>query len=275
MGAWSLVSRSVYGLIIYLPRTMKIRIYEETRKVWNILSERSDPPDLALEMEVHKKVLSFFQVGECYYFIFNAVRGELDYMHPCVYDVLGYTVDECSITEMMLRIHPEDVGSFLEFEQAAVDFFSRLPPEKVLKYKVRYDLRVRKANGEYVRMLQQSTCIQHDETGAVLRTLCVHTDITHLKPGGPPVLSFVGLDGEPSFSNVEIRKMFTPAREVLTRREKEILRLVLAGMPSREIAIHLNISKLTVDKHRKNMLKKTGIKSAAELVVRAVKEGWV
>ncbi|WP_429047452.1 response regulator transcription factor [Chitinophaga sp. W3I9] len=46
-------------------------------------------------------------------------------------------------------------------------------------------------------------------------------------------------------------------------------------MPSREIAIHLNISKLTVDKHRKNMLKKTGIKSAAELVVKAVKEGWV
>lgn len=271
----SLAGRAVYRLTILFPRTMKIRIYEETRKVWNILSERNDPPDLALEMEVHKKVLSFFQVGECYYFIFNAVRGELDYIHPCVYDVLGYTPDECSITEMMQRIHPEDAPRFLEFEQAAVDFFSRLPPEKVLKYKMRYDLRVRKANGEYVRMLQQSTCIQHDETGAVLRTLCVHTDITHLKPTGAPVLSFVGLDGEPSFFNVEIRKKFMPAREVLTRREKEILRLVLAGMPSREIATHLNISKLTVDKHRKNMLKKTGIKSAAELVVRAMKEGWI
>ncbi|MEZ2442958.1 LuxR C-terminal-related transcriptional regulator [Chitinophaga sp. RCC_12] len=254
---------------------MTIRIYEETRKVWNILAERNDPPDLALEMEVHKKVLSFFQVGACYYFIFNAVKGELDFMHPGVYDVLGYNADECTITEMMSRIHPEDVASFLEFEQAAVDFFSRLPPEKVLKYKVRYDLRVRKANGEYVRLLQQSTCIQHDETGAVLRSLCVHTDITHLKPTGHPVLSFIGLEGEPSFTNVEIRKTLTPSREVLTKREKEILRLVLASMPSREIAIHLNISKLTVDKHRKNMLKKTGIKSAAELVVKAVKEGWV
>ena len=103
----------------------------------------------------------------------------------------------------------------------------------------------------------------------------MHTDITHLKSTGRPVLSFIGLDGEPSFTNVEIRKTLTPSREVLTKREKEILRLVLASMPSREIATHLNISKLTVDKHRKNMLKKTGIKSAAELVVKAVKEGWV
>jgi len=254
---------------------MKIRMYEEARKVWNILADRADPPDLALELEIHKKVLHFFQVGECYYFIFNAVRGELDYMHPAIQEVMGYHAHECTVPVLMSYIHPEDLGWFLEFEQATVNFFSALPIEKVLKYKARYDLRMKKANGEYVRILQQATCIQHDENGGVLRTLCVHTDITHLKPVGKPVLSFIGLEGEPSFANIDVKKGFRPTRQIITKREKEVLRLVLAGIPSREIATRLNISKLTVDKHRKNMLKKTGIKSAAELVVKALREGWV
>lgn len=253
---------------------LKIRLYEEARKIWNVMSESKDPPDLTLELEVHKKVLSFFQVGDFYYFIFNVVKGEFDYVHPAVQDLLGYNVHECTVSAMVNYIHPEDMGWFLDFENTAVAFFAELPPEKVLKYKVRYDLRVRKANGEYLRLLQQTTPIQHDGAGALLRTLVVHTDISHLKMSGRPVLSFIGLEGEPSFLNVEVKKAFIPAREVLTKREKEVLKLMLGGMSSREIALALNISRQTVDQHRKNMLKKTGIKSSTEMVVKAIKEGW-
>ena len=83
------------------------------------------------------------------------------------------------------------------------------------------------------------------------------------------------MDGEPSYLNVDIKKGFSPSHEVLTRREKQVLELLLLGMSSRKIAEELNISRQTVDKHRKNMLKKTGIRSSAEMVVKALKEGWV
>ena len=238
------------------------------------MSESKDPPDLALEPEINKKVLRFFQVGDFYYFIFNAVRGEFEYVHPGVYDMLGYKADECTVESMMNCIHPEDMGWFLDFEHTAVEFFAALPPEKILKYKVRYDLRLKKANGEYIRILQQVTPLQHTEAGELLRTLGVHTDITHLKPSGLPALSFIGFDGEPSYLDVAVKTAFIPAREILTKREKEVLCCMLDGMPTREIAGHLNISKQTVDKHRKNMLKKTGTKSSAEMMVRAIKEGW-
>jgi DNA-binding CsgD family transcriptional regulator len=254
---------------------MKILLYEEARKIWRIMTESKDPPALALELEIHKKVLSFFQVGDFYYFIFNAVKGEFDYVHPGVHDVLGYNAGDCTVAGMMNNIHPDDMGWFLDFENTAVGFFGNLPPEKVQKYKVRYDLRIKKADGEYLRLLQQTIAIQHDEKGQVLRTLVVHTDISHLKTAGTPALSFIGLDGEPSFLNVEVKKALTQARELLTKREKEVLQLMLSGMPSREIAVNLGISKQTIDKHRKNMLRKTGIKSSAEMVVKAVKEGWV
>jgi len=52
----------------------------------------------------------------------------------------------------------------------------------------------------------------------------------------------------------------------LTVREIEILKLVTIGMTSDEIAGHLNRSKYTIDTHRKNMLKKLGMRNTYELI---------
>ena len=52
----------------------------------------------------------------------------------------------------------------------------------------------------------------------------------------------------------------------LSEREKEVLNFVLKGFTSKEIAQKLFISKTTVDTHRRNILKKTGIKSTTELM---------
>jgi len=57
-----------------------------------------------------------------------------------------------------------------------------------------------------------------------------------------------------------------PQQELLTRREKEIVRLIARGRTSLQIAESLNLSKYTVDTHRKNIHKKLGIKSNTGLV---------
>ena len=56
----------------------------------------------------------------------------------------------------------------------------------------------------------------------------------------------------------------------LTKRERDILVLVAKGLMSKEIADKLNISIHTVISHRKNITKKTGIKSVAGLAVYAM-----
>lgn len=61
------------------------------------------------------------------------------------------------------------------------------------------------------------------------------------------------------------------AEEALSGRETEILVAVCRGLSNQEIADELFISKRTVDKHRANILEKTGCKNTASLVVYAIK----
>lgn len=63
--------------------------------------------------------------------------------------------------------------------------------------------------------------------------------------------------------------------EELSQRESEILLHICRGESNNEIADALFISKRTVDKHRSNILAKTGCKNTANLVVYAIKNRLV
>ncbi|HEX4585427.1 MAG TPA: response regulator [Burkholderiaceae bacterium] len=53
--------------------------------------------------------------------------------------------------------------------------------------------------------------------------------------------------------------------EGLTRREREIMQLVAAGLPNKEIARSLGISHRTVEVHRARVMQKTGVTNLVEL----------
>lgn len=61
----------------------------------------------------------------------------------------------------------------------------------------------------------------------------------------------------------------------LSDREIEILHLICEGLSNQEIADKLFISKRTVDKHRSNILEKTGTNNTASLVMYSIKKGII
>lgn len=67
-----------------------------------------------------------------------------------------------------------------------------------------------------------------------------------------------------------LRKNTSADVPVLTRREKEVLELIAAGMTNNEIATKLFVSSATVDTHRKNLLAKFGVKNTAAVIKMAV-----
>lgn len=67
----------------------------------------------------------------------------------------------------------------------------------------------------------------------------------------------------------------TFAWDTLTRREKEILKLIGEGYKNREIADFLFISLKTVEKHRSNLMKKLDLHNTAALTALAIEKGLV
>lgn len=65
-------------------------------------------------------------------------------------------------------------------------------------------------------------------------------------------------------------KTMLRSNDILTHREKEIVRLVVDGSRSSDIARLLSISKRTVEVHRANILKKLNLKNMTELIRYAV-----
>jgi len=59
----------------------------------------------------------------------------------------------------------------------------------------------------------------------------------------------------------------------LTAREREVLQMLAEGNTPKQIAARLNLSVKTVSTHRRHIMEKTGVRSLAELVKYALREG--
>lgn len=67
----------------------------------------------------------------------------------------------------------------------------------------------------------------------------------------------------------------TLGKELLTAKELEVLKLLTEGLSSKEIGQHLHTSSLTIDVHRRNIMKKLNIHSLPGLVKWAIRNKMV
>ena len=65
------------------------------------------------------------------------------------------------------------------------------------------------------------------------------------------------------------------AEKKLSKREIDVLRLIVKGYINKEIADKLNIGLTTVITHRKNIVTKLGRRSVSALTIYAVMHGYV
>jgi DNA-binding NarL/FixJ family response regulator len=70
----------------------------------------------------------------------------------------------------------------------------------------------------------------------------------------------------------KVERVAESRKTLLSKKEKEVLRLLVEGMSSRQIADRLDLSVRTVDNHRANMMRRLQVHNAAELVKLALEE---
>lgn len=77
-------------------------------------------------------------------------------------------------------------------------------------------------------------------------------------------------------SIMNVRDSFTDAdRPRLARREREVLRLIAEGVRSPAIAEEMQVSVATIEVHRRNIMRKLGLRTVAELTKHAIREGII
>ena len=91
---------------------------------------------------------------------------------------------------------------------------------------------------------------------------------TYLSPGVSEKVIEGYLEGKES-------RLPNSTLELLSPREREVLKLIAEGYKNKEIADDLCISLKTVEKHRANLMKKLDLHNAAALTGYAIAQGLV
>lgn len=96
---------------------------------------------------------------------------------------------------------------------------------------------------------------------------CVISGKTYLSPG---VCREVVTGYLKTFrSNEDNRKSW----EILSQREREVIKLIAEGYRNREIAAHLSLSQKTIEKHRSTAMQKLGLRNTATITAYAIENG--
>ncbi len=233
-----------------------------------------------------KHIAALFTPGSFFYFILNMYNFELDYVHPNVEEFLGVKPEEATIQKLLTSILPEEVEMVKKKEMVLQDFFENFAnPQDIPFYKIMYFYKIRNRLGQVRTMLLQINALSVSEKGKIEHVLSVHTDITHLGLTKNDKLSFISLNGKQSYYNIDpepgyfdpdnVETQEATLASLLTKRETQIVSMLANGNSPHEMAKTLNLSLHTIQTHRRNILKKTGINTTTELVARCLMEGLI
>ncbi|OUJ74579.1 helix-turn-helix transcriptional regulator [Hymenobacter crusticola] len=174
--------------------------------------------------------------------------------------VLGIEPHAFSMEDLYERLHPDDAPLVAHATALAAEFSQELGPachDQVFSV----DYRLRHRAGHYVRVLRQSFVLQLDAEGTPVVIGGVYTDITHHKRTHE--VRFHG--SHPGFAAWLTQRVQRTETD-LSRREQQVLDLVLEGLSSAEIADRLCVSRHTVNTHRRNIHRKEPARDLSRLL---------
>jgi DNA-binding CsgD family transcriptional regulator len=242
-------------------------------KVWN--PNRIAKDNTFYQISFDELTNSIISTGPFYFYIIDFFDMYISHPSPAIAEIHGFNPETVLFNDILGAIHPDDIDFVAKAEATATDFFyKKVGYEKMLSYKTSYNFRFRLKNGEYTLFNHQSLMLSLDDNGGLGKSLNIHTRIDHLSNYNTYKVSFIGLNGEPSFMNVN------PEEEnqeliAFSKREIDIIKHISNGFNNAEIAEKLFISALTVKKHRNNILTKSDSKNTAQLIKNCILQGLI
>ncbi len=247
--------------------------YEDYLKIWAELNSKESDIEIVEKYEAISKIMGqYAKLNNQFISIFNTKSQKVLYMSDNYLKILDFNCSEEEYkkwsTVYWLRNLPLEQSWF--FMQMSIFYKLSVQP-KNKKEKINRSLDWYMHNFKLKPQKEQKhislTCkaLEFNKNGTMLVMLLIIKDISpYIKENSPWWAEFK-INGNENYSFHENNKNFN-ACSLLTDREKEVLLLIKNHFSSKEIAEKLFISSQTVDKHRKNMLEKTGARDISSLL---------
>lgn len=206
--------------------------------------------------------------GSMFFTVSNAQSLKFEFISKNVEPCLGMNANTFGdgLINFAKRIHPDDFPHWTRIFEKLTHFTkNRVPKELRANLNYTYNYRFKNGFGEYVNLVEQVTPLVFDDNELPVISL---TRYFVLDSGmALDVIATIKLLNTNNQLETLCSCNFTKQSviDTLSKREVEIVGLLLIDKSSKEIAKTLNIAANTVDTHRRNILNKLNIKSTHEL----------
>ncbi|MFD2917941.1 LuxR C-terminal-related transcriptional regulator [Psychroserpens luteus] len=244
--------------------------YNQIKDLYKTIFQSYDKPSLQEHIKKIIELDKFLPYSSTFFCITNTQDLKFEFISKNFKACLGLDPVELKTNGMRYfwrRIHPDDIKGWLTALNELMEFtLSEISEEKRERANYTWNFRFKNADDVYVNIIQNTTPLAFDSDGKPIIGLA-HYTVLHpnikMELNASAKLLNEQNEYETIYFNNFSQKLLS---EVVSNRERDVIRLLLQDYSSKLISEKLNISPHTVDTHRRNILKKFNISSTGELI---------
>ncbi|MGL4630668.1 MAG: response regulator transcription factor [Leadbetterella sp.] len=250
------------------------KYYAELINIWNTSEFIEDEVDLDLKYEeLSKTVGEFAQLNNQFINIYNLKKQKVLFMSENYIKVLGYTYSQEQYKKWAIFYWMRDLPLSQSYFFLQLSNFYRKTIQPILNNSegvksltwYMHNFQIKPPGIQKKHLGLSCTALEIDKTGKLEIILIMNNDISPYIKDNDLFWFDITVNGNRTFSYNNVDKKFVE-KSILSDREKEILNMIREGQDTKAIAELLDLSPLTVEKHRKNMLDRTGTKDISMLI---------
>ncbi|MFG6685672.1 response regulator transcription factor [Mariniflexile sp. HNIBRBA6329] len=245
-------------------------IFSDIKHTYKDIFSSYDHPSLEKHIEKIVELDAYWPYSSTFFCVTNTQDLAFEYISKNMTSCLGIDKMQMQLAGMRYfwsRIHPDDIEPWLKALNKLMEFtLNEIPEKKRKRMSYTWNFRFKNADEHYVNIIQNTTPLELDVNMKPIIGLAHYTvmdpkiklDIT-----ATAKLLNENDEYETKYFNNFSKKLLS---DVVSNRERDVIRLLVLNYSSKAIAKKLNISHNTVDTHRRNILKKFNLSSTGELI---------
>jgi len=239
-----------------MEQSEKDRLWEKHRPYVEVLSQ------------VNNSFVAVAELRERFLFVSSNYENFFDYIpnfKSLILKEKGDIIDTA--------IHPDDWSFAVSLQERVFDYIFKLPIDERKDYKHIFEFRALGPGKKYIRLIFQYHILEGAESkesqvvvGSQSKDYILLLSVCDISPdqnlNEPVKFRLVNY----KTGEIVIFPIIKEEDVTLTKREVEVLKLINAGMLSKEISDRLSISIHTVNRHRQNILEKINADNVMEAI---------